>query len=478
MEKDAVNLEERLKALQNVYERIGDMIDTLPDIVPESIKSVIKDGVLGDKKLKEFIEEIKSSRPPRFMLIGRTGVGKSSMINALCGSYTAPVSDVSSCTPFTSRYPCKDHGRTLIEVLDTRGIQESLTIDGTVDAEKQLLADAIEFNPDVAILMLSCTHRDSMDDDIDYLQKLITEYEKLNGKDSLPVIVVLTKADAVPPPYLVLPEKYTPGKIKTINAIEKHVKEVIKSKGLKLADKVITISSYVDWADEGGALLSVGEINELSAEEREKLVIAIDGRYHIEELRSLLDSAILDIGARQGFRMAYRLNAVIENSCSRIVNIFSGIAGTIALTPIPVSDIYILVILQALMVVIISMLSGRDLSINAAIEFIVSLGGISGVGFALRILAQQAAKFINAVLPGTGSVISGLIASAGTYGMGRAAIAYYVNDGTVEQARKEMKISRTSKEKELDNVRHFEKSNDPDKNQKIKEEIDRVFSLT
>ena len=144
MEKDAVNLEERLKALQNVYERIGDMIDTLPDIVPESIKSVIKDGVLGDKKLKEFIEEIKSSRPPRFMLIGRTGVGKSSMINALCGSYTAPVSDVSSCTPFTSRYPCKDHGRTLIEVLDTRGIQESLTIDGTVDAEKQLLADAID----------------------------------------------------------------------------------------------------------------------------------------------------------------------------------------------------------------------------------------------------------------------------------------------------------------------------------------------
>ena len=144
---------------------------------------------------------------------------------------------------------------------------------------------------------------------------------------------------------------------------------------------------------------------------------------------------------------------------------------------IPVSDIYLLIILQALMVVIISLLSGRDLTINAAIEFIVSLGGIGGIGFALRIVAQQAAKFINAVLPGAGSVISAFIVSAGTYGMGKAAIAYYANDGTVEQAKKEMNASRKAKEKEFDKVRHLEKGNDPDKRKKIKEEIDKAFSL-
>lgn len=478
MKNGKADLEERLKALQNAYEKMGDTIDSLPDIIPERIKSAIKDGVLGDTKLKEFIEEIKNHRPPRFMLIGRTGVGKSSMINALCGSYTAPVSDVASCTKGTSRYPCKDHGRTLIEVLDTRGIEESLQTDKSVDAETQLLADAIDFSPDVAILMLSCTHRDSMDDDIDYTQRLVAEYEKLNGKDSLPVVVVITKADAVPPPYLITPDQYSVGKKKTLANIESHVKEVIQSKRLILADNVVTISSYIEWADEGGANLAAEDINQLSIEEREKLVIATDGRYHIEELRSLLDSAILDTNARQGFRMAYRLHAVIESSCSRIVNIFSGIAGTIALTPIPVSDIYLLVVLQAVMVVIISLLSGRDLTIEAAIEFIVSLGGIGGLGFALRLLAQQAVKFINAVLPGAGSAISAFIASTGTFGMGKAAIAYYVNDGTVEQAKKAMNNARQEKEKELEKVKVLEKSDDPNKSQKIKDAIDELFSST
>ena len=191
-----------------------------------------------------------------------------------------------------------------------------------------------------------------------------------------------------------------------------------------------------------------------------------------------MDSAILDTNARQGFRMAYRLHAVIESSCSRIVNIFSGIAGTIALTPIPVSDIYLLVVLQAVMVVIISLLSGRDLTIEAAIEFIVSLGGIGGLGFALRLLAQQAVKFINAVLPGAGSAISAFIASTGTFGMGKAAIAYYVNDGTVEQAKKAMNNARQEKEKELEKVKVLEKSDDPNKSQKIKDAIDELFSST
>lgn len=476
MKEGSVNLEERLKALQKAYEKIGETIDSLPDLVPDNIKKTIKEGVLGDTNLKEFIEDIKNHRPPRFMLIGRTGVGKSSMINALCQSYTAPVSDVSSCTKETTQYPCKDHGRTMIEVLDTRGIEESLPIDSQIEAEKQLLEDAVEFGPDVAILMLSCTHRDSMDDDITYLQRLINEYENINGKDTLPVVVVITKADAVPPINQYRPDQYSAGKLKTLKAIEDHVKEVIRSKNLKIENNVVTISSYIGWADEDGVELSADDINQMKEEDRERLTISMDGRYHIEELRSLLDSAILDNGARQGFRMAFRLHAVVESSCSRIINIFSGIAGTIALTPIPVSDIYLLVVLQALMVVIISLLSGRDLTMDAAFEFIVSLGGIGGVGYALKLLAQQAVKFVNAVIPGAGSVISGLVASAGTYGMGKAAIAYYVNDGTVEQARKEMNASRKAKEKELDKVRHLEKVKDPDQKKKIKEEIEKAFS--
>ena len=44
------------------------------------------------------MKEIDIHRPSRIFMIGRTGVGKSSLINALCGVYVAPVSDTRSCT--------------------------------------------------------------------------------------------------------------------------------------------------------------------------------------------------------------------------------------------------------------------------------------------------------------------------------------------------------------------------------------------
>ena len=77
----------------------------------------------------------------------------------------------------------------------------------------------------------------------------------------------------------------------------------------------------------------------------------------IEELLDILESAIQDFEAQMGLRMAARLTEVVHRLARHLNRIFSGIAATVALTPILVSDIYVLLILQCVLVSLIASLS-------------------------------------------------------------------------------------------------------------------------
>jgi len=154
MKDDKIKIEQRLQNMKNFYIKAGEMLDKLPDAIPEKTRIMLKETILGDKDLKKLMEGIDSHRPPRIFLIGRTGAGKSSLINALCGAYVAKVSDTKSCTENAEIYQCKENDRVLMEILDTRGIAESESLDETISAEEMLINQINEFSPDVAILML------------------------------------------------------------------------------------------------------------------------------------------------------------------------------------------------------------------------------------------------------------------------------------------------------------------------------------
>ena len=51
-------------------------------------------------------------------------------------------------------------------------------------------------------------------------------------------------------------------------------------------------------------------------------------------------------------------------------------------------------------------------------------------------MAQQASKFLNAVWPGSGSAVSSGIAALGTSAIGKAAIAYYIDEHNMDEAKK------------------------------------------
>ncbi|WP_197018744.1 GTPase [Lachnospira multipara] len=432
---------QNMKAFYNKAEKL---IDELPDAIPEKTREMLKDKILGDKELKQLMEGIDNHRPPRIFLIGRTGVGKSSLINALCGAYTAGVSDTKSCTESAQIYECKDGDRTLMEILDTRGIAESDSLNTDVSAEDMLIEEVNKFSPDVAILMLNCTHRDDVNSDVEFLKKVAKSYAETNNL-RLPIVVVVNKCDEMAPSRFKKPAEYPQNKIDKINEVVQYYKGIIVKNGLKI-DNIIAVSSLIDWQTPDGMEIDVEDIPNLPVHDINNLEIAFDGRYNIEELLDILEEAIQDFEAQMGLRMASRLTEVVHRLARHLNSIFSGLSGTVALTPIPVSDIYVLLIIQTLLVSLIASLSGRDISLDTAKEFIFSMGGIAGAGYVFRLVAQQVAKFINAIWPGAGSAVSAGVAAVGTSAIGKAAISYYIDGETIEAAKKKFEEGRQEKE--------------------------------
>ena len=439
MTNDRVAVEKRLENMKKLYLRINQLIDEIPESIPSTVRDMIRDRILGDKDLKELMEGIDNHRPPRFLLVGRTGVGKSSLVNAIVGSYLAEISDTDSCTTDIQPYEYQDQGETLLEILDTRGIAESDRLGGTETPEQYLLRHVNEFSPDAALFLLSCTHRDSVGEDAEFLQRVISQYESLNHV-KLPVVLVLTHADGVPPlsRRWEFPEK----KVDAIDTIQRNYREVLEKHGLKVK-KAIAVSSYIEWMTEGGEEVTVESINNMTPDEKARLRISFDGRWQIEELRQMLEDVIEDFQAKMGLRMALRLDELVRRLAKRLTHIFAGISGVVALTPIPISDIYILLIIQAALVALIATLSGREMNLDTAKEFITSLAGVGGLGWLLRVAAQQLTKFANLIFPGSGSAISGGIAASGTETIGHCATAYYIDDKTMEEV---MKIKKQSDE--------------------------------
>lgn len=443
MMNDKNKIEQRLQNMKEFYMKVATLIDSLPEEIPEKVRTMLKDVILGDKELKKLIEGIDCHRPPRIFLIGRTGVGKSSLVNALCGTYVAKVSDTKSCTETAQIYQCKDKDRVLMEILDTRGIAESESLNDKISAEDMLIEQINEFSPDVAIFMLSCTHRDDVDSDVEFLKKLAKSYSQTNNL-ILPIVVVVNKCDEMAPTRHKDPEKYPMNKISKIDDVVKHYKDIIMNNNLKI-DNIIGVSSLIDWQTSDGEEIDVESIDSLPKYDIDNLEISFDGRYNIEKLLDILEESILDFEAQMGLRMASRLQEVVKRFSERLNNIFSGISATIALTPIPVSDIYILIVLQSILVYLIALLSGREVSFESAREFIFSIGGVAGLGYTFRVVAQQASKLLNVMWPGAGSVVSSGIATMGTIAIGKAAIAYYIDDETIEEAKQKFEESKKHK---------------------------------
>jgi uncharacterized protein (DUF697 family) len=143
-------------------------------------------------------------------------------------------------------------------------------------------------------------------------------------------------------------------------------------------------------------------------------------------------AAVLPNVARLEFARLTGAKGAQAQIAGSLLKSFTAVCGVIGLQPIPLADMPILTTLQTLMVGLIIHTAGKPFSARIVGEFLGALGLNIGAG----ILFREGARAIIKVVPVWGNAVSGMVAGAGTYAVGRAAIAYFIEDIPLSETKK------------------------------------------
>lgn len=366
-------------------------------------------------KIKEEIRSLRSfvvgARPARLAIVGRRGAGKSSLINAFFGELKAEVGDYKSQTG-AGKWYLFENELGGIDILDTRGLGESHMPDEqviTTSPVEEVKHSISEKCPDVLLFLCKAKEVGSrIDEDLKQLRQLKQEIFELHAYD-VPIVGIVTQVDELAPVSISEPpfeHEIKQANIEaTVHMLESKLRDIIA-----IPVTVIPICSYVEY---------------------ENRSIVYDRRWNIDVL---LDYLITELPEEAQVIIAKlsKVKSVQKKLARNIGKSVIGITGLVGATPVPVADMPIITGLQITMIGTIAMISGEKLNRKSIIQFLGAIGVNVGIGVALRTVSRQLVK----ILPGAGSVISGAIASAGTYALCEASIAYFIERKSQEEAKK------------------------------------------
>ncbi len=376
---------------------------------------------------------LAEQRPPRLALVGRRGSGKSSLINAIFNERVADVGHEGAMTGEATWWPySSEHGT--IEVLDTRGLQEGSSPEKQVEEDTAIdsIRSALSDKPaDAVLFLVKAKEVDSaIDSDIESLGNLTSWMEEKFGHQT-PVLAVATHCDVVEPKKVELddpdsfPREAVDEKEARIDRIRKDLERKLRTHERLNSDilNVVGVSSYVSWAEDGS--------------------MRFDDRWNIDEFtRYLVD----DLPDQVRFELARLSQAKMlqRRIANRLVNACSVVSGAIGAAPTPVADIAPLTGLQVSLVLGIGYLSGRDFNTETALEFMGAMGVNTGAAFGFR----EAARALAQLVPVAGNAVSGAVAYGATYGLGKAAIKYFIGDADADEAKEVFEQASDEAEKD------------------------------
>ncbi|MFS0601065.1 GTPase family protein [Peribacillus frigoritolerans] len=400
---------EKQDEMGSIFSFIKGQVDKLP--ISQSKKTKMLDQLL---KLKTMTVD---AREPRIALVGRRGSGKSSLINAMFGQERQYVSSVKSGTGKGKWLWYPSDAEPKIRLLDSRGLGESEAPTEEFDEDTpldELIKAVTEEQPDVFLFLIKAKEADSrIEEDLQELNKL-RKIVKENHHYEVPVICVVTQVDELDPPhYKQVPFDANPKKKKNIDEAIALMSKRFKESEIPLLN-IIPTCSYIDFDESGN--------------------IEYDMRWNIDLLSDYLIEA-LPSEAKLKTAKAMQSQFVKKKFARTIVGTFTAIAGLIGAEPIPFADFPILTGIQGLMIVVIGFIADKEINTKTASEFIAALGINVGIGLLVREGVRAAVRFI----PGAGLVVSGAVAGAVTYGIGQAAIAYFLENKNIDQAKEAYK---------------------------------------
>lgn len=141
----------RNSSLENLYDNDEEIIpeDNLEELLGSLYENV--DGVTSEEELKEAVEDLRKrlerakGKTFNFLLVGKTGVGKSSTINSLMDAKVAPTSEFDPCTVDVNIYETNLHGA-IVHLIDTPGLCDELAEEGNDDKYIQLIREKVSYS--------------------------------------------------------------------------------------------------------------------------------------------------------------------------------------------------------------------------------------------------------------------------------------------------------------------------------------------
>jgi uncharacterized protein (DUF697 family) len=374
------------QSLLQLSERLEKFIGKLPSALQ---KPILQELVpLKDLFLRQ--------RAPRIVLVGDPEAGSAGLFNAIFTAPVAPFAEASAtadAVPIAGGWQNFSHqGNGVLRLLDTRpALADAPLADATVAA---LAAEP----PDLFLFLRSFTADLSREAaDLDRLERLLDLAAQNHPIRPCVVGVVVFSAESEAP------------------AAEMEAERVKLQAALAQRPKIAQrLAPALDVATFMRFRLD-GTFDPES-----------DRRRHIPELVHVLvaelpNEARLEMARLSGAREAQARIA------QTLIKSVSAVSGALGAQPIPLADLPFLLTFQVAMVAGIIYISGRELSFKLATEFMGTLGINVGLGLALREGARAAARAATKILlPGIGNAISGLVAAGGTYAIGRAASAYFI----------------------------------------------------
>lgn len=369
-------------------------------------------------ELNQLKKLLKDQRPPRFVLVGRRGSGKSSLVNAIFGQEVAEVGHTKAQTG-RGRWWNYEGRLGSIEILDTRGLQEGsnpVAEDGESSPLDSIVASIGDRLPDAVLFIVKAKEVDAaIDADV---SALVAIRRRLDD-DHVPIVAIITHVDELEPKNARLHDADNED-ASDINEKLTHIGHVQRQLDDKICQypelkkdlvTVIGVSTYMSWRRDGS--------------------LRADERWHIDELIAYLATELPD-EAQVAFARLSRIAKVQKKLAMRLTKLVTTVSTVVGAAPMPGLDIPVVTSLQISLVSGIAYVSGRDVSTKTAGEFLAAVGMNVGVGYGMHQLVRVLAKVL---APGAGHAVSGAMAGATTYAIGLAATSYFVEGKGPDEAK-------------------------------------------